>query len=106
MTIRFGEEVTASEQKLSAHEMDMNIRVLEGYIEERVEEKSMMRSLSEIEEGAENRTITENCLRFHEAVRQMKTGELSLKEAKHWMICSVSGIRTAYDATRAADAMI
>jgi uncharacterized protein YqgV (UPF0045/DUF77 family) len=103
MTVRFGDAITANEHLLSEHEMDMNIRVLEGYIEGRVEEKSLMRSLSEIEESAFNRTISENCLRFHEAVRQMKTGELSMKEAKHWMICSVSGIRTAYDAKRAED---
>jgi hypothetical protein len=103
MAIRFGDAaLTPHEQMMSFHEMDMNIRVLERYIEDRAEEKSMMRSLSEIEESARDKLIAENCLRFYEAVRQLKNGELSLKEAKHWMICAVSGMRTAYDAHHAS----
>jgi hypothetical protein len=100
MTIRFTEEMTMQAQMMPFHEMDMNIRVLENFIEDRVEERSAMRSLSEIEEAANDHTISLNCLRFHEAVRQMKTEELSVREAKQWMICAVSAIRMTYDALR------
>lgn len=97
MVIRFTEELTPQAQNMPFHEMDMNIRVLESYIEDRVDERSVMRSLSEIEEAANNNVITLNCLRFHEAVNQLRVGELDLKEAKQWMICAVSAIRMAYD---------
>ena len=102
MNIRFTGEITDQAQMMPFHEMDMNIRVLENFIEDRVEERSAMRSLSEIEEAANDHSISLNCLRFHEAVRQMKHEELSVREAKQWMICAVSAIRTAYDALRAS----
>ncbi len=100
MTVRFTEEMTLQAQMMPFHEVDMNIRVLENFIQDLVEERSAMRSLSEIEEAANDHTITLNCLRFHEAVRQMNQHELSVREAKQWMICAISAIRTAYDTLR------
>lgn len=100
MSIQFGEAIAVAGKTLTFHEMELNMRVLERYIEGNVEEKAVFRALSEIEEHAANRLIAINCLRFHEAVTQMQAKDLSVKEAKQWMICAISAMRAAHDSCR------